>query len=87
MVNLELALAVAGLLVLLGALIALVILTDRRLLHLADEQRRIHLQQATIIGMLVRAGFRGPRQSLDWGDSGSWTQVRGHGSAPGDPSQ
>lgn len=83
MVNLELALAVAGLLVLLGALIALVILTDRRMRHLADEQRRIHLQQATIIGMLLRAGFRGPRQGLDWGDSGSWTQVREPGSTDG----
>jgi hypothetical protein len=69
-------LAVAGLIVLLAALVALVFIADRRLRDASAEQRRIHLQQATIIGMLIRAGFRGPREGLDWGDSASWTRVR-----------
>lgn len=87
MVSVELGVAVGGLLVLLGALVALVSVTDRSLRHIATEQRRIHLQQATIIAMLLRAGFRGPRQGLDWGDSGSWTQVRDQGSADGSARQ
>ncbi len=71
-------LAAAGLLVLVAALIALVCTVNRQLRFLLDEQRRIHLQQANIIAMLLRAGFRGPREGVDWGDSGSFTQVR-HG--------
>ena len=76
--DVNLAVAAGGLLVMLGALIALVVLSDRRHRDVLYEMRRVHLQQATIIAMLLRAGFRGPREGIDWGDSGSFTQVR-HG--------
>lgn len=72
----ELIVAVAGVVVLTGAIIALVYVTEARMRAVVEEQRRIHLQQANIIAMLLRAGFRGPREGLDWGDSGSWTRVR-----------
>jgi hypothetical protein len=75
----ELIVAVAGVVVLTGAIIALIYVTEARMRFIASEQQRIHLQQANIIAMLLRAGFRGPREGLDWGDSGSWTRVR-HGS-------
>jgi hypothetical protein len=67
--------AVAGVLVLTAALIALVYVSEARLRHVVVEQRRIHRQQANIVAMLLRAGFRPPSQR-DWGDSGHWTQVR-----------
>lgn len=72
----ELIIAVAGVLVLTAAIIALVYVTEARMRAIASEQRRIHLQQANIIAMLLRAGFRAPSASRDWGDSGHWTQVR-----------
>lgn len=68
--------AVAGILVLAAALIGLVWVSEARLKQVAIEQRRLHLQQANIIAMLLRAGFRGPRAPRDWGDSGRWTQIR-----------
>jgi hypothetical protein len=68
--------AVAGILVLAAALIALVIVSESRLKQVAEEQRRIHLQQANIIAMLLRAGFRSPSAQRDWGDSAHWTRVR-----------
>lgn len=72
----EIVVAVAGVLVLAVALIALVHVTEARMRALLAEQRRIHAQQANIIAMLLRAGFRAPSASRDWGDSGHWTQVR-----------
>lgn len=72
----EVLVAVAGVIVLTGAIIALVYVTEARMRHIAAEQRRIHLQQANIIAMLLRAGFRSPSAARDWGDSGHWTQVR-----------
>lgn len=72
--------AVVGILVLAAALIALVYVSEARLRQVAAEQRRLHLQQANIIAMLLRAGFRGPRAGRDWGDSGHLTQVRGDSS-------
>lgn len=71
----EIAVAVAGVLVLAGAVIALVFVTEARMRALADEQRRIHLQQANIVAMLLRAGFRSPSAQRDWGDSGHWTRA------------
>lgn len=79
----ELIVAVAGVVVLTGAIIALVYATEVRMRFIASEMRRVHLQQANIIAMLLRAGFRGPREGLDWGDSGSWTRVRVEGDAAG----
>lgn len=40
------------------------------------DARRIHLQQATIIGMLLKAGFR-PAKTLDWFDNGDETRQLG----------
>ena len=74
--DLPVIIAVAGILVLAAALIALVWVSEARLRHVADEQRRIHMQQATIIAMLLRAGFRAPGSQRDWGDSAHWTMVR-----------
>ena len=65
----RLLMGVSGMAVLMVALVALVFIADRRLRAIEAEQRRIHLQQATIIGMLVRAGFRRPKATHDWGDS------------------
>ena len=69
--------AVVGILVLAAALIALVYVSEARMRGIVEAQRRIHLQQANIIAMLLRAGFRGPRAGLDWGDSGHLTRVAG----------
>lgn len=68
--------ALAGVIVLTVSLISLLALVNRRLVAIAAEQRRLHLQQATIVGMLLRAGFRGPSAGRDWGDSGHFTKVR-----------
>lgn len=72
----ELIVAVAGVIVLTAAIIALVYTTEARMRAIAAEQRRIHMQQANIIAMLLRAGFRAPSAARDWGDSGHWTQIR-----------
>lgn len=66
----------AGLLILALAVSWLVVTTDRRLRAMSQEIRRIHLQQANIIGMLQRAGFRGPKAGPDWGDSALLTRAR-----------
>ncbi len=64
-----------GLLILAAAVSWLVVTTDRRLRDIARDQRLLHLQQATIIAMLMRAGFRRPNAPPDWGDSGHMTKV------------
>lgn len=74
-VDARVAMGVAGLIILSVALVALLVIADRRLRELAAEQRRLHLQQANIIAMLLRAGFRGPRAGRDWGDSGHSTSI------------
>lgn len=66
-----------GLLILAAAVSWLVVTTDRRLRDVARDQRLLHLQQATIIAMLMRAGFRRPSAGPDWGDSGHMTKVAG----------
>lgn len=76
MTEARVAMGVAGLVILTVALVALLVIANRRLRELVAEQRRLHLQQANIIAMLLRAGFRGPRAGLDWGDSGHLTRVR-----------
>lgn len=72
-----------GLLVLAVAVSWLVITTDRRLRAIAVDQRRLHLQQATIVSMLMRAGFRAPKAGPDWGDSALMTRaVESRGNEP-----
>jgi hypothetical protein len=67
-------LGAAGILVMAAALACALVLQDRRMRAMVVEQRRLHLQQANIIAMLLRAGFRGPKAPPDWGDSGNWTR-------------
>jgi hypothetical protein len=67
-------LGAAGILVMAAALVCALVLQDRRMRAMVAEQRRLHLQQANIIAMLMRAGFRGPKAPPDWGDSGNWTR-------------
>lgn len=67
---------VAGLL----AVICLVVIVSlvfivRSLEGISTSQRKLHLQQATIIGMLLRAGFRPATKGPDWFDDASRTQV------------
>lgn len=42
--------------------------------------RKLHLQQANIIAMLLRAGFRPAKGKPDWHDNGMETQMMGAGS-------
>lgn len=48
----------------------------RALRGIETTQRRIHKQQANIIGMLLKAGFR-PANTLDWLDDGDGTRRLG----------
>lgn len=41
----------------------------------ATEMRKLHLQQATILGMLLRAGFRPYKRGRDWFDDAHATRV------------
>jgi hypothetical protein len=65
--------------VLLGSLVVLVLanlfsqaLMVRSVGRIDASLRKIHLQQANIIAMLLRAGFR-PARTLDWRDDGDRT--------------
>jgi hypothetical protein len=40
-----------------------------------DDIHKIHLQQATIIKMMLRAGFRPAKSDPDWRDDGDQTQL------------
>lgn len=42
---------------------------------IAQEMRKLHLQQGNIIAMMIRAGFRPARGEPDWGDSGDKTRL------------
>lgn len=68
-------LVVLGLLlvVTLGALVLIV----RSLRDLAGDMRRLSLQQATVVRMLLRAGFRPPSSTADWLEDADKTRARG----------
>lgn len=62
------------------ALLGLAVIAGCRYLARVFEEtrtnlRKIHAQQANIIGMLLRAGFRPARGGLDWLDDGDKTQL------------
>ena len=66
-------------LVVLAALLAVtlgsLVLIVRATRETANALRKVHLQQATIIGMLLRAGFRPARRGQrDWFDDADKTQ-------------
>lgn len=71
-------------LVVLAALCAVVIVAlvfiARALADVAGSMRKVHIQQANIIRMLLKAGFRPARHGRDWFDDGAPTQVIGQGS-------
>lgn len=71
----RLILGAAGLVILAVAVVSLLVIAERRLRAIVSEQRRLHLQQATIVGMMLRAGFRGPSAARDWGDSALATKI------------
>jgi hypothetical protein len=43
----------------------------------AHEMRRLHLQQGTIVAMLLKAGFRPARGGRDWSDDAARTRQVG----------
>ncbi len=65
-------------LVVLAALLAItlgaLVLIVRSVRATADAIRKLHLQQATIIGMLLRAGFRPAPRGRDWFDDADKTR-------------
>lgn len=63
-------------LLLLVTLVSLVLIV-RALRSVAFDMRRLHGQQATVVRMLLRAGFRPPSATLDWLDDAHKTQLRG----------
>lgn len=72
------ALAVAlGLALLCGVVIVCLVLISRSLRTVATEMRRLHLQQATIVGMLLRAGFRPAKGRKDWYEDDHDTRLAG----------
>ncbi len=65
-------------LVVLAALLAItlgaLVLIVRSVRATAEAMRKLHLQQATIVGMLIRAGFRPPSRGRDWFDNADETR-------------
>lgn len=59
--------------------LGLLALCAKRLYGLARDvradMRKLHLQQSNIVQMLLRAGFRPARGSLDWRDDADATQA------------
>jgi hypothetical protein len=66
--------------VLSGIVTASLILGVRRMRATQADARKVHLQLANIVQMLLRAGFRPAKGRLDWHDHGHETQVMGEGS-------
>lgn len=69
--------AVAFLAVLALAAGALVLIA-RSARSLDTNMRRLHLQQATIVGMMLKAGFRPLKTGKDWFDDGDVTSAGAH---------
>lgn len=63
--------------VLCGIAISALVIIARHTRSSAVDARKMHLQQANIISMLLRAGFRPAKAKPDWHDSGHETQVMG----------
>jgi hypothetical protein len=63
---------------LLTSLLALVLTGQRETVRvarvLAVRQAKLHLQQANIVGMLLRAGFRTSKSGRDWFDDAAETR-------------
>lgn len=61
-----------------GALIGALVLIARSARSLDTNMRRLHLQQSTIVGMMLKAGFRPLKTGKDWFDDGDVTGVAGN---------
>ena len=61
-----------------GALIGALVLIARSARNLDTNMRRLHLQQATIVGMMLKAGFRPLKTGKDWFDDGDVTNAGAH---------
>lgn len=59
------------------SVIVALVFVSKHLKDIAFNQRRIHQQQATIIGMMLKAGFRPLKHGADWFDDAHATRVRG----------
>lgn len=69
--------ALVVLAVLLAVTLGALVLIAGSTRKIAESMHRLHLQQATIVGMLLRAGFRPHRRGKDWFDDGDETRVKG----------
>lgn len=63
-----------------GSAVCALILIARHAREASVSARKLHLQQANIIKMMLRAGFRPPERGQDWADAALETQVLGQGS-------
>lgn len=77
-VPIEALIVYAVLALLVAVTVVALVLVVRASRDIAQDMRRVHLQQANIIRMLLKAGFR-PAKGRDWFDDGGATQVRGDG--------
>lgn len=75
--NVQLLVCAGALALLCAVVIVALVFIAKSLRSVATETRRIHLQQATIVGMLLRAGFRPHKGGKDWFDDGKRTRVAG----------
>lgn len=66
--------ALGALALLLSVTLAALVMIVRALRDTAGSMQRLHLQQATIVRMLLRAGFRPPSSSPDWCDDAHKTR-------------
>ncbi len=66
--------ALVVLAVLLAVTLGALVLIVRALRDISAAVRKIHLQQASIVGMMLRAGFRPAPRGRDWFDDSDKTR-------------
>ncbi len=66
--------ALVVLAVLLAITLGSLVLIVRAIRDVSESVRKLHLQQATIVGMLLRAGFRPAPRGRDWFDDADKTR-------------